>query len=92
MSRSYAKRYRFCNIIRGMKKAASKKVRKTKDFDVSGGSFKKVFQSWDICDCGGSVPIPTSTVEREKELREYEEYYYKNKEKNEWWADKARRK
>ena len=48
MSRSYKKPYRKDKNDTFAKKQASKKVRKS---DISDGSlYKKVYQSWDICD------------------------------------------
>ncbi|HAH17786.1 MAG TPA: hypothetical protein DCL29_02025 [Eubacterium sp.] len=50
MSRSYKKHPRVKDKNnKGMKKYANKKVRHTKDIP-NGKAYKKVFESWDICD------------------------------------------
>ena len=50
MSRSYKKHpYSKDRPSKGMKKFANKKVRHTKDIP-NGKAYKKVFESWDICD------------------------------------------
>ncbi len=71
MSRSYAKKYRFCEIDSDMKRFANKKVRKMKTFAVNGNAYKKLFCSWDICDAGKARPIETS----EKELSRFGSWY-----------------
>jgi hypothetical protein len=58
MSHSYAKRFRWLKSSPVVKKYASRKVRRTRDFDVNGNAFKKLFESWDINDSGPSRPIP----------------------------------
>ncbi|MDA3854902.1 MAG: hypothetical protein PF569_01490 [Candidatus Woesearchaeota archaeon] len=50
MSRSYKKTWGFKdNPAKGMKRLANKRVRQTKNI-MNGGSFKKVFCSYDISD------------------------------------------
>lgn len=58
MSRSRAKKYRSLDNVSGMKRIANKKVRRTKDFDVDGNSFKKLFSTWNINDGPKAKPIP----------------------------------
>lgn len=48
MSRSYKKVAGFKDYTRGMKRLANKRVRKSKDLDGKGGSFKKVSDPRDI--------------------------------------------
>lgn len=49
MSRSIAKTYRFFNVDSSAKRLANKRVRRTKDVP-NGSAYKKLFESWDICD------------------------------------------
>jgi hypothetical protein len=49
MSHSKARTYRYCNIIPGMKRRANKVVRRKKDIP-DGSFYRRLFQSWNICD------------------------------------------
>lgn len=58
MSRSRAKKFRFCYTDRKMKKLANKKVRQNKTFNTFGKVYKRLFQSWTINDSGRAKSIP----------------------------------
>lgn len=55
MSRSY-KKSRYCKeshrpgVGPKLKRFANKKVRRFADFDVNGSAYKKIEESWGICD------------------------------------------
>lgn len=50
MSRSYKKEPVVTGRIKGMKKVANRKVRNFKGDINDGSSYRKVFESYDICD------------------------------------------
>ena len=57
MSRSY-KKFPFCkceNSCKSGKKFANKKVRRHKKEISNGRSYKKLYESWDICDYRSSM-------------------------------------
>lgn len=58
MSRSRAKRFRFCHTDKAMKRLANKKVRQNKWFNTAGNLYKHLFPSWNINDSGRARPIP----------------------------------
>jgi hypothetical protein len=58
MSRSYARKYRICGTIKGMKRFANKAVRQNKTFCENGNKFKRLFCSWSINDGGRARPFP----------------------------------
>lgn len=50
MSRSYKKTPVHKDLIKGSKNWANRKVRHNRDFDVSGGAYKRVYNQYDISD------------------------------------------
>lgn len=50
MSRSYKKTPILKDSNKSMKKFANKRVRKRKNFSVNGKAYRKIFNSYDICD------------------------------------------
>lgn len=58
MSKSRAKKFRFCNTDKIMKRFANKKVRQNKWFSTPGNLYKRLFESWKINDSGRARPIP----------------------------------
>lgn len=50
MSRSYKKTPVRKDLIKGSKNRANRKVRYNRDFDVSGGAYRRVYDQYDISD------------------------------------------
>jgi len=81
MSRSRAKKFRFCRTDKEMKKFANRKVRRNKWFNAPGKQYKRLFPSWNINDSGRAKPIPKEKTDDYIEWSSYNN-----------WKAKARRK
>ena len=56
MSRSFKKRGIYCDSSPSAKKKANARVRRFDAVLANGSSYKKVYESWDICDYKFNAP------------------------------------
>lgn len=58
------------------KRKANRKVRRTKGLGVKSKSYKKVYESWDICDYRFFMK-KEHFIESAEELEKWKKYYYR---------------